>query len=68
MQSYTLGQWSGGSSKGVSCFQTLQQLAAARTPVIVTTRLKTYKNMVLIAIHAPNENKTKHGLRATLTF
>jgi Dit-like phage tail protein len=68
MQSYTIGQWSGGSSKSVSCFQTLHQLAAARTPVIVTTRLKTYKNMVLVAIHAPDENRTQHGLHATLTF
>jgi hypothetical protein len=68
MQSYTIGQWSGGSSKSVSCFQTLQALAAARTPVTVTSRLRTYTNMVLIAIHAPDENKTHHGLRATLTF
>ena len=56
------------SSKSVSCFQTLQQLAPARTPVTVTTRLQTYTNMVLIAIHAPDDNRTKHGLRATLTF
>ncbi len=34
----------------------------------VTTRLQTYTNMVLIAIHAPDDNRTKHGLRATLTF
>jgi hypothetical protein len=26
------------------------------------------QNMVLVAIHAPDENRTQHGLRATLTF
>ena len=68
MQSYTIGQWSGGSSKSVACFQTLQALATSRTPVTVTSRLKTYTNMVLVSIHAPDDNKTHHGLRATLTF
>lgn len=68
MSSYTLGQWSGAKSKSVNAYQTLLALQIARQPLIITTRLNVYTNMVLQAIHAPDDFRTKHGLRATVIF
>lgn len=68
MQSYTIGQWASAPSKGVSAYQTMLALELSRTPVTVKTRLNTYTNMVIIGIHSRDENKTNHGLRASITF
>lgn len=68
MQSYTIGQWKGNASKSVAAYQTMIALELARTPVTIKTRLKTYNNMVIVGIHTRDENKTNHGLRASITF
>ena len=68
MDSYTAGQWSGAQSKSVNCYQTMLGLEQARTLCIVTTRLNTYYDMVISSINTRDDNKTKHGLRATITF
>jgi hypothetical protein len=68
MSSYVIGQWSGSASKSVNAYQTMLALQLSRQRVAVTTRLNTYSNMVIIAIHTPDDYKTKHGLRATITF
>ena len=68
MDSFVAGQWSGAQSKSVNCYQTMLALEQARSLVIVNTRLNTYRNMVITAFHTRDDNKTKHGLRATITF
>lgn len=68
MQSYTIGQWAGNLSKSVSAYQTMLALELSRVPVTVKTRLNTYTNMVIVGIHTRDENKTNHGLRASITF
>ena len=62
MQSYILGQWTGSSSKSVSAYQTILGLQLARKPLILTTRLNTYTNMLITSIHTPDNYKTAHGL------
>lgn len=66
MDSYS--DWSSASTKSVSAFQTLTALQASRTLVILTTRLDTYKNMIIESILPTDSVKTRHGLRATVVF
>ncbi len=66
LPAYATGQWVGNSSKSVSCFQILDALRAARVPLTVTTRLKTYKNMILLDIVPEETVKTMHGFRGTV--
>jgi hypothetical protein len=69
MQSFTVGQFSSTpSSKSVSAYQTLITLQAALTPVQVATRLRQYSNMMITRIRAVEDEKTKYGLRAFITF
>lgn len=68
IQSYTEGQWVGNPSKSISCFQILDTLRAARIPLTVNTRLKTYTNMVLTDVVPDETYKTLHGLRARVEF
>lgn len=68
VQAYSDGVWVGNPSKSVSCFQVLDALRAARVPVTVTTRLKTYTNMILTEVVPEESVRTLHGLRARLEF
>lgn len=68
MDAYVAGQWSAAASKSVSCFQTLQALAATKQPLTITTRLFTYQNVILEMISAQDDAKTTVGLRAQLRF
>jgi hypothetical protein len=63
---YAPGQWVGNSSKSISCFTTLDNLRAARVPLTVTTRLKTYQNMIIVDVTPDDTVKTLYGLRATV--
>lgn len=58
--------WVGNSSKSVACFQTLDNLRAARVPLTVTTRLKTYQNMFIVDFTPDETVKYRYGLRGTL--
>lgn len=58
--------WAGSSSKSVSAYQTLLAIAFARIPVTVTTRLRTYTNMVVRVLNPRENSKTIAGLRARL--
>ena len=58
--------WVGNSSKSVSCFEILDNLRAARVPLTVTTRLKTYLNMFIVDFTPDETSKTRYGLRGTL--
>jgi hypothetical protein len=67
MDSYSTGMWTGSSSKSVSAFEVLKNLRDTRTFVSLTTRLFTYKNM-LVEFRATDTYKTAFGLRARVTF
>jgi hypothetical protein len=68
MQSFQSGQWTGGNSRSVNCYQQLEQIGDLRIPFTLTTRLKTYQNMLVESLHAPDDVKTWHGLRARIQF
>jgi hypothetical protein len=63
---YAEGQWVGNASKSIACFTTLDNLRAARVPLVVTTRLKSYQNMIIVDITPDDTVKTRYGLRATV--
>lgn len=65
MSSFTSGVWVGSSTKSISAWQILKSLQINKTLVTLTTRLDTYSNMVIIDASSPDENRTKHALRAT---
>ena len=68
MQSYTLGQWANAPSKSVSAFQTLVGIQGSLTPVQLSTRLRSYSNMMITDVRVEDEARTKYGLRAWVTF
>jgi hypothetical protein len=61
-------QFTDQSSRSISAFQVLRKLQADRMPLQVTTRLHTYKNMMLEELTVPDDYKTQFGLRATVRF
>jgi hypothetical protein len=61
-------KFAGSGSRSVLAFQILQQLQAARVPIQVTTRLKTYKNMLIETITVPDDYTTANALKATVVF
>lgn len=68
LPAYAGGQWVGNASKSISCFQVLDALRASFIPVTVTTRLKTYSNMILTNVLADDTLKTRYGLEARVEF
>lgn len=68
MASYSSNLWTSDPSKSVSAYQTLVSLMSARTLVTLTTRLQTYKNMLVESIVPSDSHKTRHGLRALVTL
>ena len=68
MDTFFPGQFEGPYSKSVNAYQTLLDLQAKRLPIEISTRLNTYKNMVVEEIRAQDDFKTMYGLRAVVTF
>lgn len=68
MSSFTSGVWVGASTKSISAWQILKQLGSAKTLFTLTTRLDTYYNMAIVSAISPDDNKTKHALRASLVL
>lgn len=68
MMSYASGQYTSFASKSVSAFQTFLGLQAARVLMTVSSRLKTYQNMLITNVRAREEQRTKYALRASITF
>jgi hypothetical protein len=68
MSSFSAGVWVGAATKSVSAWQILKQLQISRTSLTLTTRLDTYANMLIKNLTSPDDNKTLHGLRATVTL
>lgn len=60
--------WQGSTSKSVSAFQTILALQFSRIPLTITTRLRTYQNMVIDNDVATDTYKTVHGLRMRIEF
>jgi hypothetical protein len=77
MDSYDPGQWEYGyedmgteatDTRSVSAYQTLLQMKSLGEPLTIGTRLDAYENMVIATMSAPDDVKTKHGLRCIITF
>lgn len=68
MDRYSEGLYTSDSSKSVSAYQKFLELQASKAPLTVKTRLKTYENMVVANVRATDDNRSIHGLRATIRF
>ena len=73
MQSYTLGQWSGGPSRSVNAYQTLLTIQSNKQVVSIATRLATnglspYAQMVILNIRAEEDKDTQFSGRFWVTF
>jgi hypothetical protein len=60
--------FTGNPSKSVSAYQQMLALQAARTPLTITTRLRTYTNMIVKAVSPREDYKTIAGLRMRVVF
>lgn len=60
--------WTGNPSKSVSAYDTMLALQYSRIPLTVTTRLRTYQNMVIDSLNPTDTVKSAHGLRARIVF
>jgi len=60
--------WVGRASKSVSAYQTILSLQQSRQPLTVTTRLRTYTNMVILAVSPREDFRTITGLRMRVDF
>jgi hypothetical protein len=56
------------SSKSVNAYQTMIALQAARQPLTVTTRLRTYTNMMVVGVSPHEDHTTITGLRMRVEF
>jgi len=61
-------QWTGNPSKSVAAYQQMLALQAARIPLTVTTRLRTYNNMLILKISPREDEKTITGARFRVEF
>jgi hypothetical protein len=68
LDSFVSGQYSSNASKSISVYQTLKYIASLKTPITLTTRLDTYKNMLITDIRVSDTRDTQFGLRAWVTF
>lgn len=68
MSSYQDGVWVGSSTKSISAWQILKTLQLNRQPLVLTTRLDTYSNMLITEVSTSDDNKTLHALKATITL
>ncbi len=79
MQSYSAGRdpaqppyvqpWAGNSaSKSVNAYQQLLALQASRQPLTITTRLRTYTNMLITSLPPVEDYRTVAGLRLRVAF
>lgn len=68
MDSFVNGQFSNSNSKSVSAYQVLKNIQSTFQVLTIVTRLTSYKNMLIESINAPDDVKTKDGLKATVNF
>jgi hypothetical protein len=55
-------------SKSVAAYQTMVLLMFSRIPLTITTRLRTYENMIVEHVHPQETFKTRSGLRMRIEF
>lgn len=60
--------WQGSKSKSVSAYQTMLALQFSRIPLSITTRLRTYQNMVIESLTPQDTFKTTAGLKMRVEF
>lgn len=60
--------WTGNASKSVSAYQTMLALQFSRIPLSITTRLRSYENMVIESLLPTDTYKTATGLRMRVEF
>lgn len=68
MDAYSAGMWTAAASKSVAAWQTLLKLMKARVPLTLSTRLDVYTNVLIEKMEAPDDSRTRYGLRASITF
>lgn len=59
---------SAGTSRSVNAYTQLRAIMEQREPVTLITRLKTYQNMIITSMSAPDDHTTMHALRASIYF
>lgn len=64
----TAASVSGGASHSVNAYAQLRAIMELREPFTLITRLKTYRNMLITSISAPDDYKTMNALRASIYF
>lgn len=60
--------WTGNPSRSVSAYAQMISMQAARVPLTVTTRLRTYQNMVITRVSPREDNKSITGARFRVEF
>ncbi|MDU4960204.1 MAG: hypothetical protein E6X17_06035 [Sporomusaceae bacterium] len=55
-----------GAGRSVKTWVTLKAMQLSRLPIVVETRLQTYKNMLIEELTAPDDVKTLNALKATV--
>lgn len=60
--------WSGNPSKSVAAYQQMLTLQAARIPLTVVTRLRTYYNMLILKVSPREDDRTITGARFRIEF
>lgn len=65
---YAADLWVGGPTKSASAYQVLLAMAFARVLLVVTTKLRTYQNMLIVNNPAEDTIETFAGLKARVTF
>ena len=68
VDSYQSGQYSGGSSKSVTAYQTMKYIQSLRQPITLNTRLDQYSNMLIENIRADESVETIAGARFTMSL
>jgi hypothetical protein len=61
-------QWTGNASKSVSAYQQILALQSARVPLTITTRLRTYSNMLVMDVSPHEDAKSVTGARFRVEF
>lgn len=65
---YKPSTWQGSPSKSVSAYQTMLALQFSRIPFSITTRLRTYSNMIVRSLSPRDNARTIQGLRMRVEF
>jgi hypothetical protein len=71
MDNYRVGQWGTSETtptKSIAAYEKILEWQKSGNPLTVSTRLATYENMVIEHVSAPDDVKTKHGLRCMVSF